>query len=70
MFRLAHYMRQIARPTPLGPPRTPPGPVVIWNLIRRCNLTCRHCYSVSADVDFAGELDLDEIFATMEDLRA
>jgi MoaA/NifB/PqqE/SkfB family radical SAM enzyme len=26
--------------------------VVIWNLIRRCNLTCEHCYSISADKDF------------------
>ena len=22
------------------------------NLIRRCNLTCQHCYSISADRDF------------------
>ena len=36
----------------------PPGPVVIWNLIRRCNLTCKHCYSISADTDFAGTVDL------------
>jgi heme d1 biosynthesis radical SAM protein NirJ len=62
-------MREIAHPTPLGPPRTPPGPVVIWNLIRRCNLTCKHCYSVSADVDFPGELSLEEINKTMDDLR-
>jgi hypothetical protein len=34
----------------------PPGPVVIWNLIRRCNLTCKHCYALSADHDYAGEL--------------
>ena len=70
MFRLSQYMREIARPTPLGPPRTPPGPVVIWNLIRRCNLACKHCYSVSADIDFPGELSLAEIEATMDDLRA
>jgi heme d1 biosynthesis radical SAM protein NirJ len=43
--------------------------VVIWNLIRRCNLNCRHCYALSADVDFAGELGTDEVFAVMEDLR-
>ncbi|MGC3534858.1 hypothetical protein ACPTJW_28510, partial [Pseudomonas aeruginosa] len=24
------------------------APVVIWNLLRRCNLTCKHCYSTSA----------------------
>jgi heme d1 biosynthesis radical SAM protein NirJ len=70
MFRLSHYMREIAHPTPLGPPRTPQGPVVIWNLIRRCNLACKHCYSVSADIDFPGELTLEEIHETMDDLRA
>ena len=62
MFRLTHYLRALlhtddAEPLPAarrGPTR--PGPVVIWNLIRRCNLTCRHCYSISGDVDFPGEL--------------
>jgi heme d1 biosynthesis radical SAM protein NirJ len=69
MFRISQYMREIARPTPLGPKRNPPGPVVIWNLIRRCNLTCKHCYSISADKDFAGELSTAEVRQTMGDLR-
>jgi hypothetical protein len=47
MFRISSYVREISSPTPLGPKRNPPGPVVIWNLIRRCNLTCKHCYSIS-----------------------
>ena len=63
-------MNEIADPTPLGPKRNPPGPVVIWNLIRRCNLTCKHCYSISADTDFPGELTTDEVFAVMDDLKA
>jgi heme d1 biosynthesis radical SAM protein NirJ len=50
--------------------RKPPGPVVIWNLIRRCNLTCKHCYSISADRDFPGELATNEVFEVMDDLRA
>jgi len=62
-------MRELVQPTPLGPARKPPGPVVIWNLIRRCNLTCKHCYSISADIDFKGELDTGEVFAVMDDLR-
>jgi heme d1 biosynthesis radical SAM protein NirJ len=70
MFRISQYMQEIASPTPLGPTRKPPGPVVIWNLIRRCNLTCKHCYSISADKDFAGELSKDEVFAVMDDLKA
>ena len=55
MFRLSQFMREIESPTPVRPAR-PSGPVVIWNLIRRCNLNCKHCYALSADVDFAGEL--------------
>lgn len=70
MFRISQYMKEIAEPTPLGPKRNPPGPVVIWNLIRRCNLTCKHCYSISADKDFAGELSTEEAKEVMQDLRS
>ena len=63
-------MQEIAAPTPIGPVRKPSGPVVIWNLIRRCNLTCKHCYSISADKDFAGELGTAEVFAVMDQLKA
>ena len=70
MFRISSYVREIVTPTPLGPRRHPPGPVVIWNLIRRCNLTCKHCYSISTDKDFAGELDTGEVFRVMDDLKA
>ncbi len=69
MFRISQFMRDVAAPTPLEPRRSPPGPVVIWNLIRRCNLTCKHCYSISADKDFAGELTTDEVFRVMDDLK-
>jgi heme d1 biosynthesis radical SAM protein NirJ len=51
-------------------PANLPGPVVIWNLIRRCNLTCKHCYSISADTDFKGELSTEEVFNVMDDLKA
>lgn len=62
----------------LADPSNPPpqrsvamtGPVVIWNLIRRCNLTCKHCYALSADTDFAGELSTAEVYAVMDDLKA
>ena len=69
MFRISQYMRQLADPKPLGPDRKPPGPVVIWNLVRRCNLTCKHCYSTSADKDFAGELTTEEVYTTLDDLK-
>jgi len=62
-------MQEIANPTPMGTKRNPPGPVVIWNLVRRCNLTCKHCYSISADKDFPGELSTEEVFTVMDDLK-
>jgi heme d1 biosynthesis radical SAM protein NirJ len=69
MFRITRYMEEVFAPQPLAPARQPPGPVVIWNLIRRCNLTCKHCYSISADKDFPGELGTEEVFAVMDDLK-
>ncbi|MCA1978715.1 MAG: heme d1 biosynthesis radical SAM protein NirJ [Thiobacillus sp.] len=70
MFRVSQFMQELVHPTPPGPRRNPPGPVVIWNLVRRCNLTCKHCYSISADKDFAGELSTDEALRTLDDLKA
>lgn len=73
MFRLTRYLDYLAGPADSGRAAVranPSGPVVIWNLIRRCNLTCMHCYSTSADRDFAGELDTAEALAVMADLRA
>jgi Fe-coproporphyrin III synthase len=48
MFRVSRYIQLLADPMRLGQaaaaaPAKPSGPVVIWNLIRRCNLNCRHC---------------------------
>lgn len=69
MFRISQYMQELQQPTPIKPKRGPTGPVVIWNLIRRCNLTCKHCYSISADKDFPGELSTEEVFSVMDDLK-
>jgi heme d1 biosynthesis protein len=70
MFRIRQYMNEIINPTPIGIARKPPGPVVIWNLIRRCNLTCKHCYSISADHNFPNELSTSEVFKVIDDLKA
>ena len=71
MFRVSRFMHEILQPTPPAAAAAgPAGPVVIWNLIRRCNLTCMHCYSISADTDFPGELSSAEVYAVMEDLKA
>jgi len=73
MFRLTRYLQALANPE-LAARRpqvaAPTGPVVIWNLIRRCNLTCKHCYATSADKDFPGELSTAQVFEVMDDLRA
>lgn len=63
-------MQELQHPTPLTKRRGPSGPVVIWNLIRRCNLACKHCYSISANTDFPGELATEEVFTVMDDLKA
>ena len=68
MFRLTQFLQEVRAPSPIGPKRNPPGPVVIWNLVRRCNLACKHCYSISADKDFPGELSTAEVHAVMDDL--
>ena len=84
MFRISQFMHELARaeatgayPAPArrasgtgGEPVNPPGPVVIWNLIRRCNLTCKHCYAFSADHDYPGELTTEQVFGVMDDLKA
>ena len=69
MFRVSRYLSAIRSGRPLPPAREPTGPVVIWNLVRRCNLACKHCYSTSADIDFDGELSTEEVYAVMDDLR-
>ncbi|NQV43279.1 MAG: heme d1 biosynthesis radical SAM protein NirJ [Rhodospirillales bacterium] len=69
MFRVSQFMKELVDPTPVGPRINPPGPVVIWNLIRRCNLKCKHCYSISADHDFPGELSTEQVYETMDDLK-
>ncbi len=43
-------------------------PVVVWNITRRCNLHCAHCYSSSHNKEYAGELSLAEGKTLIEDL--
>ena len=74
MFRISRYLNALQAGQSVAPSPKPvtmgSGPVVIWNLIRRCNLACKHCYATSADIDFDGELSTAEVFAVMDDLRA
>lgn len=43
-------------------------PVVVWNVGRRCNLRCIHCYSQSQDVDYPDELTTEEGKTLIDDL--
>ncbi len=43
-------------------------PVIVWNITRRCNLHCMHCYSDSHDRDYPGELTTDEGRCLLDDL--
>lgn len=72
MFRLTQFMRRLIQPDGTHRPKvsTAVGPVVVWNLIRSCNLSCTHCYSASANKTFSGELSLAEVFQVLADLHA
>lgn len=73
MLRISQYLRHLAGQAP-APRAARPGstrpPVVIWNLLRRCNLTCKHCYATSADSVFRDELDTAEALRVIDDLHA
>jgi 12,18-didecarboxysiroheme deacetylase len=43
-------------------------PVVVWNVTRRCNLKCVHCYAHARDRDFPDELSTAEGKALLDDL--
>jgi Fe-coproporphyrin III synthase len=79
MLRISQYLREVAQAERSGTYPLPPSlrrgangprPVVIWNLTRRCNLTCKHCYALSADHHYPGELEQAEMLAVLADLKA
>jgi len=43
-------------------------PVVVWNVGRRCNLRCVHCYSGSRDIAYPDELSHEEGLRLLDDL--
>jgi 12,18-didecarboxysiroheme deacetylase len=45
-------------------------PVVVWNMTRRCNLKCIHCYSSSRNIQYKNELTTDEAKKLISDLAA
>ncbi len=45
-------------------------PVVVWNVTRRCNLHCVHCYASATDKPYEGELSTAEALSVIDDLGA
>jgi radical SAM protein with 4Fe4S-binding SPASM domain len=45
-------------------------PLVVWNMTRRCNLRCTHCYNASGEAEDAGRLSTAEAKALIDDLAA
>jgi len=45
-------------------------PVVVWNVTRRCNLHCGHCYADSHDREYEGELSTEEGLRLLDELAA
>ncbi len=45
-------------------------PVVVWNMTRRCNLKCVHCYAHAKNQHFDDELTTEEGKALIDDLAA
>jgi len=43
-------------------------PVVVWNITRRCNLKCMHCYAHAKDESFEDELTTDQGLELIDDL--
>jgi len=43
-------------------------PVVVWNMTRRCNLKCVHCYAHAKNIPFDNELSTGEGKALLDDL--
>lgn len=43
-------------------------PVVVWNMTRRCNLRCVHCYAHAKDIEFEDELTTEQGKELIDDL--
>jgi radical SAM protein with 4Fe4S-binding SPASM domain len=67
--RLSHAVLGHARPAAEAGAAVPH--VVAWNLTRRCNLSCAHCYiAAGPDVSAAGELSTDEVCRIADEILA
>ncbi|MDR3237943.1 MAG: radical SAM protein [Spirochaetia bacterium] len=42
--------------------------LVFWELTKRCNLVCKHCRAESENIDYSGELTIDNITSVIDDI--
>ena len=45
-------------------------PVVVWNMTRRCNLRCVHCYAGATSMAGRDEMDTNQGKTLIDDLAA
>ena len=45
-------------------------PVVVWNMTKRCNLKCVHCYAQAVPVDGADDISTEQAKTMIDDLAA
>lgn len=45
-------------------------PVIVWNMTRRCNLKCVHCYAQATGVQGRDEIDTEQARAMIDDLAS
>jgi len=68
---IADLMRQGAAQKPhLLQFSTANRPIVVWNVTKRCNLACAHCYLDATDRAARDELTTDEAHALIDDVAA
>jgi heme b synthase len=49
--------------------RMPDKPrLIFWELTKRCNLACKHCRAEAEDIDYSGELSLEQIRSVIDDI--
>jgi len=44
--------------------------LIFWELTKKCNLACVHCRAEAEDVDFSGELAMDDIKMVIDDITS
>ncbi|BCG59341.1 radical SAM/SPASM domain-containing protein [Paenibacillus sp. URB8-2] len=64
---LRYAIKQGAKPHGVSAGR---GPVVVWNMTRACNLSCKHCYANACPAQDPDEMTTEEAKQFIEDLAA